>query len=115
MDIVKTLLRKQREIENLKKENKWLFDCLNKKENPKILSKIINEFPQENFLKAEGFDEAVIGIEENKKVLIYSISKCLEILENKKNKNKAIQDFQFNIGEIYCGEKAPIWAWDNFK
>ena len=45
-----------------------------------ILEQIIENFYDEEFLKADGFDDAVIGLEENEMRLIYSVSKCIKIL-----------------------------------
>jgi hypothetical protein len=45
-----------------------------------MLEKILEWFPEDEILKADGFDEAVIGIDENSMRLIYSKSKCIEIL-----------------------------------
>lgn len=45
-----------------------------------MLDRILDNFYEEDFLLADGFDEAVIGVEENDMRLIYSVSKCLEIL-----------------------------------
>jgi len=44
------------------------------------LESILENYPDESFLKADGFDEAVIGVDENSMRLIYSVSKCIEIL-----------------------------------
>lgn len=41
---------------------------------------IIELYPDEEFLRADGFDEAVIGVDEDGMRLVYSVQKCLEIL-----------------------------------
>lgn len=46
-----------------------------------MLEQIVENYYGEEFLKADGFDAAVIGLEENDLRLIYSVSKCLEILK----------------------------------
>jgi hypothetical protein len=43
-----------------------------------MLDKIITHFPDESFLKADGFNEAIIGFDSKSMRLIYSIEKCLE-------------------------------------
>jgi len=43
-----------------------------------MLERILENYPDEEFLKADGFDDAVIGYNCNNMVLIYSISKCIE-------------------------------------
>ena len=45
-----------------------------------MLDKIIEWFPEEELLKADGLDEAIIGIDDLTMRLIYSVSKCIEIL-----------------------------------
>jgi hypothetical protein len=44
-----------------------------------MLDRILASLPDENFLKANGFDEAVIGVDSSSMRLIYSVSKCIEI------------------------------------
>lgn len=64
------------------------------------------------FLKADGLDDAIIGVEEKTMVLIYSVSKCLEILQKEMSEEDALDHFNFNIFGSYVGEKTPIWCWD---
>jgi hypothetical protein len=45
-----------------------------------MINEIIERYEDELFLKADGFDDAVIGVDENQMRLIYSVSKCIEIL-----------------------------------
>jgi len=42
-----------------------------------VLDDIIESFPDEDILKADGFDKAVIGIELDTMRLIYSKLKCI--------------------------------------
>jgi len=79
-----------------------------------MIERIIEHYPDEEFLKADGFDEAIIGVEENEMRLIYSVSKCLEILEQHMTELDAMEYFTFNISGSYVGDKTPIWCWDNF-
>tara|TARA_R110002050_G_scaffold31617_2_gene81127 strand:- start:858 stop:1097 length:240 start_codon:yes stop_codon:yes gene_type:complete len=79
-----------------------------------MIDKIIDCFPEEEFLKADGFDEAIIGVEENEMRLIYSVSKCLDLLNEEMSKTDAMEHFTFNVSGTYVGEKTPIWCWDNF-
>ena len=67
------------------------------------------------FLKADGFDEAVIGFEENSGRLIYSVTKCLEILvtNDEMSMEDAIEHFDFNVSGAWVGENTPIWCVDN--
>jgi hypothetical protein len=45
-----------------------------------MIDKITEYYQDESFLKADGFDEAIIGVDENEMRLVYSVSKCIEIL-----------------------------------
>lgn len=45
-----------------------------------MLEKILEWFPEEEILKADGYDDAIIGIDDSSMRLIYSVSKCIQIL-----------------------------------
>ena len=79
-----------------------------------MIEQIIEKYYEEGFLKADGFDKAIIGVEQDKMRLIYSVSKCLEILEKDMDESEATEYFDFNISGDYVGERGPIWCWDNF-
>ena len=79
-----------------------------------ILEEILEIYEDESFLIAEGFDEAIIGVDESEMRLIYSVNKCLEILIKDMSKEEAIEHFEFNISSGYIGEKKPIFCYDNF-
>tara|TARA_R110001632_G_scaffold187923_1_gene308371 strand:+ start:814 stop:1056 length:243 start_codon:yes stop_codon:yes gene_type:complete len=79
-----------------------------------MIEEIIEQYYDEEILKADGFDDAVIGIEENDMRLIYSVSKCLKILELEMSDIDALEYFTFNVSGAYFGKKTPIWCWDNF-
>tara|TARA_R110002012_G_scaffold192127_2_gene359791 strand:+ start:2949 stop:3230 length:282 start_codon:yes stop_codon:yes gene_type:complete len=73
---------------------------------------ILENYPDLEFLKADGFDDAIIGFEENSSRLIYSVSKCLIILQEDMNEEDAIEHFYYNVSGSYVGEKTPIWCND---
>lgn len=79
-----------------------------------MLNEIIEQYEDETFLKADGFDEAIIGVDETTMRLIYSVSKCPEILMKDMTHEDAIDYFEFNVRNTYMGEKTPIWCSDNF-
>ena len=79
----------------------------------KILDRILKQFEDHVFLKADGFDDAVIGIDEESYRLIYSVSKCLEILMIDMSEEDAYQYFNYNVSGAYVGDKTPIWCIDN--
>ena len=78
-----------------------------------MLDKIIEWFPEEDILKADGFDEAIIGIDTNEMRLIYSVSKCIQILCRDMNEEEAVEFFDFNVMGSYVGDKTPIWCVDD--
>lgn len=78
-----------------------------------ILESIIEDYPDEQFLKADGFDDAIIGVQISDMRLIYSISKCLDILvEDMDSLSDAIEYLEYNLIGGYVGEKTPIWCHD---
>jgi hypothetical protein len=79
-----------------------------------MLKQILEKFEDAEFLKADGFDDAIIGVDENSGRLIYSVSKCLIILQQDMNEEDAIEHFYFNVSGSYVGEKTPIWCYDDF-
>lgn len=50
-----------------------------------MIDKILEWFPEEELLKIDGFDDAIIGIEEHSMRLVYSVKKCIEILVDKQD------------------------------
>ena len=80
-----------------------------------MLGKIINAFEDEQFLIADGLDEAIIGVDYDKFVIIYSVKKVIEVLCRDMNEEDAFEHFSFNIQGAYVGEKTPIWCYDLFK
>jgi hypothetical protein len=82
-----------------------------------MINEIIEQYEDETFLKADGFDEAIIGVCEDFNApvrLIYSVTKCIEILMRDMSEEDAMEHFSFNVSGGYVGEKTPIWCWDNF-
>lgn len=78
-----------------------------------MLDKILEWFPEDEILKANGFDDAIIGIEESTQRLIYSCSKCIDILiAGGMTEEEATEYFNFNVSGAYVGEKTPIWCID---
>lgn len=79
-----------------------------------MIDTIIEHYHDETFLKADNFDEAIIGVDENTMRLIYSIKKCIEILCDDMSEEEALEYFQYNVSGAYFGEKTPIWCQDYF-
>ena len=82
----------------------------------KILDIILDNYPEEGFLKADGFDDAIIGIDSKGSKLVYSVSKCLNILMNEgMDFEDAYEYFYYNVEAAYVGEHTPIWVNDTFE
>jgi|TARA_R110000868_G_scaffold399734_1_gene673706 hypothetical protein len=80
-----------------------------------MLEGIVEYFQDEEILKADGFDDAVIGIDTGTMRLIYSVTRCVEILiVGGMDMNDAIEYFDFNVRGSYVGEKTPIWCDDMY-
>lgn len=78
-----------------------------------MLDNIVEWFPEDEILKADGFDDAIIGIDEFSMRLIYSVSKCIEILCRDMSEEEAVEYFDYNVKGSYVGEKTPIWCLDD--
>jgi chorismate mutase len=81
-----------------------------------LLNNIMETLPDEDFLVATGFDNAVIGIDIQTMRVIYSVQKCIDILMNDHGMNDedALEYFEYNVSGAYVGEKTPIWCYDNY-
>jgi hypothetical protein len=79
-----------------------------------MLDNIIEWFSDDELLTADGFDDAIIGIDQFSTRLIYSCRKCIEILiEEGMDEEDAVEHFEYNVINSYVGEKTPIWCVDN--
>ncbi len=79
-----------------------------------MIDNILENYPEEEFLKADGFDEAILGVDDTSMRLIYSVSKCILILIRDMTEEDAIEHFYYNVSGAYVGEQTPIWCNDNF-
>jgi len=80
-----------------------------------MLERIVESIPDEDLLKADGLDEAVIGIDLNSMRLVYSVTKCIDSnIAQGMTEDEAIEYLEFNTFGAYVGEKTPIWVHDDF-
>jgi len=82
-----------------------------------MLEEILEYYPDETFLKADGLDSAVIGVEIAEPMrLIYSVTKVIEhlVTEDEMDLEDALEHFEFNIRGSYVGEQTPIWCDDMY-
>lgn len=81
-----------------------------------LRKKILQKFEGEaEFLQANGFDDALIGVDEESMRLIYSVSKCIEILMRDMSEEDALEYFSFNVVRSSDGKTTPIWCYDNYE
>ena len=77
---------------------------------------ILDAHPDLTFLKADGFDDCVLGYSEGfeEPRLIYSVTLILEKLMTRDNMeyHTAVEFFNFNIEGAYVGLQTPIFCYD---
>ncbi len=76
-----------------------------------ILTKILEHYPEDGYIKADGFDDAIVGVSTSGR-LVYSISKIIDILTSRNDNwsGKDAADYFFcSIETSYHGDKAPIF------
>jgi hypothetical protein len=73
----------------------------------------------DDYLKADGFDDAVIGTacvwrdQTREDVLVYSVEKMIVILEaGGMTEEEAIEYISFNVEGAYVGPKTPVFMWN---
>ena len=75
------------------------------------LSTILENYSHEELIKADGFDDAVVGIEVNTFRLVYSIDRMIAILTKDMSYEDAIEYLDFNVFSAYVGERTPIYIY----
>jgi len=80
------------------------------------LESIYDRYPDDTFVLADGFDEAILGIDDNKMIIVYSTKKVISILmeDDDMSYEDAMDHFYFNIKGGYVGEKTPLFIDDIF-
>jgi hypothetical protein len=73
---------------------------------------ILEKYPDQTILKADGFDDAILGIDKSSMRLIYSIAQCIDILMENMSYEDAKEHLYYNITDCYVGEQTPIWCDD---
>lgn len=78
-----------------------------------ILDQILENNPDGEFLKADGFDDAVIGVCSTSSRLIYSCTLMIKVLINiGMSELEAIEYLYYNVIGAYVGEQTPIYSDD---
>ena len=83
--------------------------------NSEILNDILSVYEEEDILKADGLDKAIIGIDQNTTRLIYSYTKIIQVLMEDMTREDAIDYFQYNIQSAWVGDKTPIYCMDDYE
>jgi hypothetical protein len=73
-----------------------------------MIAEIMEKYPDEEFILADGFNDAVLGVDETSMRLIYSISKCINILMEDMSEEEVFEYFDYNVSGAYMGENTPI-------
>ena len=76
-----------------------------------MLERIFDLYPDEEFLIADGFDEAIIGVDAERMRIVYDAYKCIEILSREMSQDQAAEYFEYNVLQSYVGEKTPIFVY----
>ena len=61
------------------------------------------------YLKADGFDEAIIGIDTMGERIIYCKQKMIAILAQEMDEDEAIEFLEFNTRTAYVAQHTPIY------
>tara|TARA_R100000773_G_C4175765_1_gene87585 strand:+ start:31 stop:291 length:261 start_codon:yes stop_codon:yes gene_type:complete len=78
--------------------------------NREVLLQVFDNF---EIVTADGFDDAILGMDEPSGRVIYSSKKCIEILmEDDMTEAEALEYFHYNVCSAYVGESTPIWCCD---
>lgn len=68
-------------------------------------------------LKADGLDEAIIGVASRcgqPDLIAYSVTKCIEVLmRDGVSYEEALEHFDFNVAGAWVGPETPVWVYDN--
>ena len=76
----------------------------------KNIDKLQVMYPELELLQADGFDDAVIGIEPLSGKVIYDIDKMITVLISEGLSNEeAIEYLDYNVLNTYVGEQTPIY------
>jgi hypothetical protein len=79
-----------------------------------LLETILLQYPDNIFMIADGFDDALIGIEEKTMLLVYSKDKCLEILKEEMDYLEALEYLDYEVNVRYAIPGSPIFINDKF-
>jgi hypothetical protein len=75
------------------------------------LYEIMETYPEEEFIKVDGFDNSIIGVEPNSMRLVYSRELMIKSLLETSDMEimDAIEYLEFNVFCAYIGDSTPIY------
>jgi len=74
-----------------------------------IFELILEIYPEQEFLKIEGHDDSIIGVESKTMRLIYSVNKIITDLSmSGMDWEEAEEFYDYNIESAHIGDKTPI-------
>jgi hypothetical protein len=74
------------------------------------IEQIIELYPDEVFTVADGFDDAIIGVDENNGRIVYDVDEIINILmRDEMSVDEAFDFYYYNIAGSYVGEKTPLF------
>jgi hypothetical protein len=72
------------------------------------LEQILELYPDDTFMVADGLDDAIIGVDDNNLKIVYDIDKVIDILiKDGMDVDEAIEYYEYNIAGAYVGENTP--------
>ena len=75
------------------------------------IEQIIEIYPDEEFMFADGFDDAIIGVDEVNLRVVYDIDEIINILMREEmTVGEAFEYYDYNIAGAYYGEKTPLFV-----
>lgn len=67
-------------------------------------------------LKADGFDEAILGVARRcgqPDLIAYSVTACLEVLmRDGATYEEAVDFFEYNVVGAWVGDETPVWVYE---
>jgi hypothetical protein len=68
----------------------------------------------DDIMFADGLDDAIIGFEPNMWKVVYSRSKCMNVLIERDgmDEEESLEFLEYNTFNAYFGEKTPLWVED---
>jgi hypothetical protein len=73
---------------------------------------VIERYPDDDLLFADGYDDCIIGIDARDNRVIYNVEKCVKKLmkDSKMELGDALDYLYFNTILAWVGDKTPIWC-----